>query len=204
MQGLPHCAAETPPSSAGSSAPSSFGAALIRALPSEVQLSQDCVTQLEKSKRKAGPEARAVSALDAFQTEKAYVHSTLVSYLHSGWQSDSLRKTSAAENDKGASGSAFLKASESAGGHVSGSCEPNPASELSRIHWQQSRELTEQQQQERSTVLGMADSQHPACRTELNHAMNLGQNSGSLTGTLSRREEAMALLEGRQHSASLG
>ena len=201
VQGLLLCAAEIPPSSAGGSAPSSFGAALIRALPSEVQLDPDCVAQLEESKRSAGPEPRAVTALDAYQSEKAYVHGTLVSYLHSGWQSESPRKTSETEDDRGKSGRAS-RVCESAGGYVSRSSEPNPASESGC--WQQSREITEQQRQEGSTALGMPDSQQPACRTDLNNALNLEQNLGESTGTLSRRDDALALLEGRHHSASPG
>ena len=63
---------------------------------------------------------------------------------------------------------------------------------------------TEQQRQERSTALVMPDSQEIARRTELNNAVNMEQNLGSSTKILSRREEAMALLEGRHHSLAPG
>ena len=192
-----------PQSSAGSSAPGSFGHALIRALPSEVQMSPDSIAQLESSKRRAAHEPRAVTALDAYQAEKSHVHGTLVSYLHSRWQSQGMHQTPATEGDRGASGSAS-SISENFEGHVSRSSEPHPASESVSIGQQQSRVVKEQQRQERSTAPGMPDSQQPACKTELNNAVNLEQNSGSSTETLSRREEAMALLEGRHHSASPG
>ena len=200
---LLHRAAGMPPSSANGSAPSSFGHALMQALPSEVQLSPDCVVQLESSKRSTAPEPRAVTALDAYQIEKAHVHGTLVSYLHSGWQSESMRKASASESDRGASGGA-LRISESAEGQVSRSRQPDPASILGNIGQQQSKVVTEQQQQARSTAMEMPDSQQPSCRTEVNNAVNLEQNLGSSSGTLSRREEAVALLEGRHHSAPPG
>ena len=126
---------------------------LLRALPSEVQLNADCVAQPEISKRSAGPEPRAVTALYAYQTEKAHVHGTLVSYLHSGWQSESLSKASVEESDRGASGSA-LRVGESVGGRFSIDSELNPAGESGSVCWEQSRILTEQQWQERSTPLG--------------------------------------------------
>ena len=151
-------AAEMPPNSAEGSAPSSFGRALIRVLPSEVQLSLDCVAQLESSKRSAAPEQRAVTALDAYQTEKAHVHGTLVSYLHSGSQSHSMHKASTRESHRGASETA-LSDSGSAEGQVSRSSEPSPASITGSTGRQQSRVVTEQQRQERSTALGMPDSQ---------------------------------------------
>lgn len=196
-------AAEMPPNSAEGSAPSSFGRALIRVLPSEVQLSIDCVAQLESSKRSAAPEQRAVTALDAYQTEKAHVHGTLVSYLHSGSQSHSMHKASTRESHRGASETA-LSDSGSAEGQVSRSSEPSPASITGSTGRQQSSVVTEQQRQERSTALGMPDSQNIACRTELNNAVNMEQNLGSSTKMLSRREEAMALLESRHHSTSPG
>ena len=196
-------AAEMPPNSPEGSASSSFGRALIRALPSEVQLSPDCVAQLESSKRSAAPEPRAVTALDAYQTEKAHVHGTLVSYLHSGSQSHSMQKASTRESDRGASETS-LSDSGSAEGQVSRSSEPSPASKSGSTGQQQGRVVTEQQRQERSTALVMPDSQEIARRTELNNAVNMEQNLGSSTKILSRREEAMALLEGRHHSLAPG
>ena len=191
-----------PSSSAEGSAPSSFGRALVRALPSEVQLSPDCVAQLESSKRSAAPEPRAVTALDAYQTEKAHVHGTLVSYLHSGRQSQSMRKPSATESDRGAAGSALK--SESAEGQVSRSSQPDSATILGSVGQQQSRVVTEQQRQECSTALGRPDSQQAACRIEANNAVNIKRNLGSSNRGTSRREEAIALLEGRHHSMSPG
>ena len=192
-----------PSSSAEGSAPSSFERALVRALPSEVQLSPDCVAQLKSLKRSAAPEPRAVTALDAYQTEKAHVHGTLVSYLHSGRQSQSMRKPSATESDRGAAGSG-LKISESAEGQVSRSSQPESATILGSVGQQQSRVVTEQERQECSTALGRPDSQQAACRTEANNAVNIKRNMGSSNREISRREEAMALLEGRHHSMSPG
>ena len=192
-----------PPSAAEGSAPSTFGRALMIALPSEVQLSPDCIAQLESSKRSAAPEPRAITALDAYQTEKAHVHGTLVSYLHSGRQSQSMGKASAAESDRGVSGSAF-RFSEKAEDHVSRSSQQDPTSISGSVGQQQSRIITEQHRQERSTAPGRPDSQQPACRTELSNAVDMKQNLGTSPGTLSRREEAMALLECRHHSTSSG
>ena len=200
---LAACFAENGPASASGSASSSFGQILIKALPSEVQQSSECVAQLENSERSAAPGSQAVTALDAFQTEKSHVHGTLVSYLHSGWHSQSMHKTSATESDRGSSGSA-LSASEIAEGHVSRSSDPKPASKPGSTGQQQGRVFTEQQQQESSTALGMPASQQSPRRTERNNAVSLEPNSGSLTGTLSRRQEAMALLESRHHKASPG
>ena len=131
------------------------------------------------------------------------MHGTLVSYLHSGWQSESMRKISATESDRGASGSA-LRDSDGADDQLSRSCEPEPAGNLGSTGQQQSRVITERQPQECSTTLELTDSQQPAYGAELNNAMNLEEKFGSSTGTSSRREEAMALLEGRHQNASLG
>lgn len=128
-------------------------------------------------------EPQEISPLEALQTEKARIHGTLVSYLTCGWQLGNKGRPGTAESsvkESNESASAFAESS----GYQSVSVRDSSSSQ------------------------GMDDTQPQTARSvkqqQLKEIASLGAHRSSNITQRSRREEAMALLEGGLHSNSLG
>ena len=203
-----YCAPAASPEEAktGSTSFGSFRQLLTSALPSEVQHTPEPPVHVSQSSREntrnKGPPAEPpeMSALEALQIERARIHGTLVSYLHSGWERDAGSRSDVPESTQWRAAQSRIESNEVHS--LSGDSKHNRD-----IRGRQRQHVKGADRPPRSTfqALHADEGQVGSPIPELAAAPGISQPLSSRpVAHSSRRAEAMALLEGGGHSSSAG
>jgi len=163
-------------------------------MPSEVQPPAKSSGQPGKSRNKVSlAEPKEISSLEALQIEQARIHGTLVSYLRCGWQSvnssqpdttESRCKTSCSDS---ATSLTSIEGSNQRDAHVS-----DEGAERGNVPVAQ-----RQQQKQMSMARASPQLESPDAASKMQQS-----ESKETMRQLSRREEAMAALEGKRQTTS--